>query len=50
MQKLGAAVAAFALAAAAVGAHKGGSDILLLAAAAFLCGYSAWRSAAGPAS
>jgi len=47
MRNLGAAVAAFALAAAAVGAHKGGSDILLLAAASFLCAYAAWRSAEG---
>jgi putative ATP-binding cassette transporter len=45
MQRLGAAVAVFALVALAVGLHKGDSSLHLLAAAALLAAYTTWRSA-----
>lgn len=45
MRKLSAAVAAFALLAALVGAHKADSDLFVLAVAAGLCAYTTWRGA-----
>lgn len=45
MQRLGAAVAVFALFALAIGLHSGGGNLLLLAAAALVCAYTTWRSA-----
>lgn len=45
MQKLSAAVAAFAALAVLVGAHQGDADIFALALAAGLCAYSTWRAA-----
>jgi putative ATP-binding cassette transporter len=46
MQRLGAAVAVFALVALAAGLHSGAEDILLLAGACFVCAFTTWRSAA----
>ena len=46
MQRLGAAVAVFALLALGAGLHLGGADLFLLAAGAGLCAYTTWRSAA----
>ncbi|ATQ69928.1 MULTISPECIES: ABC transporter ATP-binding protein/permease [Methylosinus] len=46
MQRLGAAVAVFALLALGAGLHTGGADLFLLAAGAGLCAYTTWRSAA----
>ncbi|MEF3367163.1 ABC transporter ATP-binding protein/permease [Methylocystis sp. 9N] len=45
MQKLSVAVAVFAVLAALVGAHKGASDLFVLAGAAALCAYTTWRAA-----
>ncbi len=45
MQKLSVAVAAFAALTALVGAHKGESDLFVLAVAAALCAYTTWRAA-----
>jgi putative ATP-binding cassette transporter len=44
MQRLGAAVAVFALLALAAGLHRGGADLFLLAGGAGLCAYTTWRS------
>jgi vitamin B12/bleomycin/antimicrobial peptide transport system ATP-binding/permease protein len=44
MQKLGLAVASFALLALVVGVHKGDTETLLLAAASLLCAYATWKS------
>jgi len=44
MRILAVALAVFALCAAAAGAHKGDTEILLLAATAGLCAYTTWRS------
>ncbi|MBI3275816.1 MAG: ABC transporter ATP-binding protein/permease, partial [Methylocystis sp.] len=46
MQRLGAAVAVFALFALAVGVHADDADLLALAAAGLICAYTTWRSAA----
>ena len=46
MQKLGAAVAVFAVFAGVVGAHLGDGEILILSAAALVCAYTTWRAAA----
>jgi putative ATP-binding cassette transporter len=46
MRNLAAAVAVFAVLAAATGAHKGGSDLFALAAAALICAYTTWRAQA----
>jgi putative ATP-binding cassette transporter len=45
MRKLSAAVAAFAVLAALVGAHKADSDLFVLAVASGLCAYTTWRGA-----
>jgi putative ATP-binding cassette transporter len=45
MRKLSAAVAAFAVLAALIGAHKADSDLFILAVAAGLCAYTTWRGA-----
>ncbi|MEK4035463.1 hypothetical protein WOA01_21865 [Methylocystis sp. IM2] len=45
MRKLSAAVAAFAVLAALIGAHKADTDLFVLAAAAGLCAYTTWRAA-----
>jgi putative ATP-binding cassette transporter len=45
MRKLSAAVAAFAVLAALVGAHKANTDLFVLAVAAALCAWTTWRSA-----
>ncbi len=44
MQKLGFAVAVFALLAAIIGAHKGETDLFVLAVAAGLCAFTTWRA------
>ncbi len=46
MQRLGAAVAVFALFALAIGLHAGDSELLLLAGASLVCAYTTWRSTA----
>ncbi|MGJ0508761.1 MAG: ABC transporter ATP-binding protein/permease [Methylocystis sp.] len=46
MRKLSAAVAAFAVLAALIGAHRADADLFVLAAAAGLCAYTTWRGAA----
>jgi len=46
MQKLGVAVGAFGLFTAVIGAHSGDASLYLLAAAAIICAYTTWRSAA----
>ena len=46
MQRLGAAVAVFAALTLAAGAHLGDANLFLLAAAAGLCAFTTWRSAA----
>jgi putative ATP-binding cassette transporter len=43
MRKLSAAVAAFAVLAALVGAHKADTDLFILAVASALCAYATWR-------
>ncbi len=45
MRKLSAAVAAFAVLAALIGAHKADTDLFVLAVAAALCAYTTWRGA-----
>lgn len=45
MRKLSAAVAAFAVLAALIGAHKADTDLFILAVAAGLCAYTTWRGA-----
>jgi vitamin B12/bleomycin/antimicrobial peptide transport system ATP-binding/permease protein len=44
MRKLSAAVAAFAVFAALIGAHKADSDFFVMAVAAALCAYTTWRA------
>lgn len=46
MRKLSAAVAAFAVLAALVGAHRADADLFILAVAAGLCAFTTWRGAA----
>jgi vitamin B12/bleomycin/antimicrobial peptide transport system ATP-binding/permease protein len=45
MRKLSAAVAAFAVLAALIGAHKADTDLFVLAVAAGLCAFTTWRGA-----
>jgi len=45
MRNLSAAVAAFAILAALIGAHKADTDLFVLAVASGLCAYTTWRGA-----